>query len=480
MRQAEAKGEGVVRCKQRQEDVSRRDEIKGKFHYQDQGEEVKSLHPQTNRVRLQIQNWQIGGRKHWDIYRHLLNPYVLQDALKLVILNKGSSGLDGKTIASVKGREWDFVKEIISEMRSGAYQPSAVRRVYIPKNDGTKRPLGIPTLKDRVIQRALVLLLEPIYEKIFLDFSHGFRPKRKARECAWVVGKQAFTHRIVFDADIEKFFDHVSHKKLMGLIKRTIVDPRVQKMIWGFLKSGFQEPGKPWQAAKRGTPQGGPLSPLLANIYLHYFLDEKFQESYGDSERVKMHRYADDFVILMKQKEDAKTVERFVRLWLHEADLNLKEEKTKWVDMRNHQRSHASKFNFLGFKFHLRAFKDNPKRFWVARQPSEKSRRALRENIRSRLHVGMSFKEAQRRMLETWSGWTEYFKYSNGNRIIYREMHQVREVGLWWLKRKYRRQRKAVPWVKLHEWNKSLGSVIEPIKVVPDLSKGDQLRLIGL
>ncbi len=132
---------------------------------------MKSLHPQTNRVRLQIQNWQNGGRKHWDLYRHLLNPHVLKDALSLVIINKGSSGVDGKTIESVRGREWAFVNEIISELRSGTYQPSAVRRVYIPKKDGTKRPLGIPTLKDRVIQRAMVLLMEPIYESIFLDFS---------------------------------------------------------------------------------------------------------------------------------------------------------------------------------------------------------------------------------------------------------------------------------------------------------------------
>ena len=404
----------------------------------------------------------------------------MQDALELVIRNKGSSGIDGKTIESIKGHEQDFVKEIIEELRSGAYQPSAVRRVYIPKKDGTKRPLGIPTLKDRVVQRALVLLLEPIFESLFHDFSYGFRPNRKARECAWVAGKAAFTHRIVFDADIEKFFDHVNHRKMMGLLKKTIVDPRVHKIIWGFLKSGFQELGKPWQAASRGTPQGGPLSPLLANIYLHYFLDEKFQETFGNNANVKMVRYADDFVVLVKYPEDAKGVERLIRGWLWEAGLKLKEEKTRWVDMRSHKRSHRSKFDFLGFKFHLRAFKDNPKRFWVARQPSEKSRKALRESIRSRLHVGMSFKEAQSRMLETWRGWGEYFKYSNGNRIIHREMRAVRAIGLWWLKRKYRRQRKAVPWRTLYDWNHRLGSVIEPINVIPDLSKGEQLRLASL
>ena len=119
---------------------------------------MKSLHPQTNRIRLQIQNWQSGGRKQWDLYRHLLNRYVLTDALKLVMINKGSAGLDGRTIDSVRGSEQGFVTELVEELRSGAYQPGAVKRVYIPKKDGTKRPLGIPVLKDRVIQRALVLL----------------------------------------------------------------------------------------------------------------------------------------------------------------------------------------------------------------------------------------------------------------------------------------------------------------------------------
>lgn len=276
-----------------------------------------------------------------------------------------------------------------------------------------------------------MLILEPIYESIFLNFSFGFRPNRKARDCAWVVGKNAFTHRIVFDADIEKFFDQVDHRKLMNLIKHEIVDPRIHKIIWGFLRSGFYEIGKPWTASKKGTPQGGPLSPLLANIYLHYYLDLNFQKIFGANPRIKMFRYADDFVILSTIPEDARLIERYVRCWLHEGGLNLKEAKTKWVDMRNHKRTHGSKFNFLGFKFHLRCFKDNPKRYWVARQPSESSRKALRESMKARLHVGMSFKQAQQRMYETWIGWGEYFKYANANRVIHREMQMVRSLGLW-------------------------------------------------
>lgn len=439
-----------------------------------------SLHPQTSRIRQQIRIWQKSGRKHWDLYRHVQNPFVLYDALSLVMKNGGASGVDGRTISSIRGREWPFVQELISELKSGAYDPSAVKRVYIPKKDGSKRPLGIPTLKDRVVQRAIVLLLEPIYEELFLDFSFGFRPGRRARDCAWVVGKTCFTHRIVFDADIEKFFDQVDHGKMMSFIKKEIVDPRIHKLIWKILKSGISEPGKAWQANHKGTPQGGPLSPLLANIYLHYVLDAKIQEHFKGQVWIKFARYADDFVVLLTRPEMRSTVERLIRAWLREGRLKLKDSKTRWVDMRNHVRSHASKFDFLGFKFHLRAFKDNPKRFWVARQPSESSRKALREALRSRLHVGMKISEVQSKLLEGWRGWGEYFKYSNGNRIIHREMHRVRELGLWWLARKFRRQKRAVSWSILREWNEEMTGVIQPIQVTPDLSKGDQLRLVNL
>lgn len=439
-----------------------------------------SLHPQTSRIRQQIQLWQKSGRKHWDLFRHVQNVHVLYDALKLVMSNKGASGVDGQTILSIRGQEWPFATELSQELKSGVYKPSAVKRVYIPKKDGSKRPLGIPTLKDRVVQRALVLLLERIYEEIFLDFSFGFRPNRRARECAWVVGKAAFTHRIVFDADIEKFFDQVDHGKMMSFVKREIVDPRIHRLIWDFLKAGISEPGKAWQANPRGTPQGGPLSPLLANIYLHYVLDVKIQEHFKDQVWIKAVRYADDFVLLLTRPEMRSTVERLIRAWLWEGKLKLKEDKTRWVDMRNHVRSHASKFNFLGFKFHLRAFKDNPNRYWVARQPSEQSRQALRAAIRSRLHVGISVQEAHERILATWCGWGEYFKYSNGNRIIHRDMHKVREIGLWWLGRKFRRQKRAVPWNILRQWNSRLDKLIEPIQVIPNLKAGEQLRLINL
>lgn len=161
-----------------------------------------SLSPQTIRRRHSIRELKRSGRKQWDLYRSLCCPFVLHDALKLVMLNRGSAGVDGRTIRSLRGKESEFIKEILVELQTRTYQPSPVRRVFIPKKDGSRRPLGIPTLKDRVVQRALVLLLEPVYEQKFHDFSYGFRPNRRAVDAAAVVAKQCYERRYVFDADI--------------------------------------------------------------------------------------------------------------------------------------------------------------------------------------------------------------------------------------------------------------------------------------
>jgi RNA-directed DNA polymerase len=227
-----------------------------------------SLSPQTIRLRHRLRQWQKSGRKHWDLYRYLYNPFLIHDALRLVLKNAGSGGLDGVRVQDIRGEEWDYVKRIIEEIRAGRYAPSAVKRVYIPKSDGSQRPLGIPNIVDRVVQRALVLLLEPIYEMKFHSFSYGFRPNRRAVDAAAIVAKESYRLRQVFDADIEGFFDQVQHRKLVGMIKQDVVDPRILKLIKQFLRSGFQAYGECWQASRKGTPQGGPLSPLLANIYL--------------------------------------------------------------------------------------------------------------------------------------------------------------------------------------------------------------------
>jgi RNA-directed DNA polymerase len=396
-----------------------------------------------------------------------MDPYLLAEALDLVIQNDGAEGIDGVTIDDVKSRRWKFVKGLAAEMRAKTFKPQAVRRVYIPKSDKKLRPLGIPTLKDRVIQRALALLMEPIYELKFKDFSFGFRPGKSAADCAARVADTTFKYRHVIDADIESFFDRVQHRKLIGMLKHEIVDPRIINLIRAFLTAGFVERSKPWAATLEGTPQGGPLSPLLANIYLHYSLDLKFEE--WKIEDAKLARYADDFVIMSRTKETAIFLLKMVRGALAEVGLNLKEAKTRLVNMQNRYRDFDSHFNFLGFKFHLRAFKDNPKRFWIARQPSEKSRKNLTQKLKEALLPNLSQKEAHEKAKQIWVGWCEYFRYSNANRVFYGQVRTVkRQLGRY-LRRKYRNQRRPVPWKVLYKWLKILTQGIRPVRVINDL-----------
>ena len=427
----------------------------------------RSLHPQTIRIRHRLAEWSKQGRKHWDIYRWLMDPYVLLDALKLVLRNGGSPGLDHERCESIRGREWEYVSRLAQSLRERSYHPAAVRRVYIPKKDGKERPLGIPRIRDRVVQRALVLLMEPIYERIFLDCSYGFRPGRSAPQCAADAAEAMFTRRYVLEADIEGFFDHVVHRKLKGMLREQIVDPRILDLIGAFLKSGFIEAKKPWEPTQEGTPQGGPLSPLLANIYLHYALDAKFKQKASKQGYTKLYRFCDDFILVAKTQAQLQSARRALYAWMNEAGLKLKESKTREVDMSSHVRSRESHLDFLGYRFHLRAFKDNSKRFWIARQPSEKSRKALRSRVREKLQPTLNREEARESVHLIWRGWSGYFRYGNANRVLYREIKSVyREVWVY-LRKKYRHNRMPVRWKKLVPWGKAILRGLRPPPVIP-------------
>lgn len=436
-----------------------------------------SLSLQTIRVQYRLVEWSKSGRKHWDLYRWLLDPKTLFDAAKLIVANDGAAGVDKVSCSEIKGKEWEFAVELAAKLRSGRYRPSAVRRVYIPKRDGRRRPLGIPCLEDRVIQRALVLLMEPIYEKVFLSSSYGFRRGRSGVECVAVAAKEVYSHRLILEADIESFFDRISHRKLLGMLKGQIVDPRILNLIRSTLEAGCVERDKPWQPTWEGTPQGGPLSPLLANIYLHYALDVRFKEL--GLKATQLFRYCDDFVIASRNEPELLSVRKHLDRWMREAGLRLKEAKTRLVDMRNEKRSRESHFDFLGFRFHLRAFKDNPKRFWIARQPSEKARLALRENLKAKVRADLSPGIARNVIKSIWRGWSNYFRYGNSNRIFYKETHSVRRIVWGYLRRKFRHQRRPVPWWKLSHLEKWIMSDLKPLQVIPNyLSQQRQFVLL--
>lgn len=436
-----------------------------------------SLCPQTIRIQHRLVEWSKQGRKHWDLYRWLMDPHLLLDALRLVLKNRGSPGIDGEQCEAIRGREWGYVSRLAQQLRERCYHPAAVRRVYIPKKDGKDRPLGIPRIRDRVVQRALVLLMEPIYERIFLDFSYGYRPGRSAPQCAADAAEAMFRRRYVLEADIEGFFDHVVHRKLKGMLKEQIVDPRVLGLIEAFLTSGFIEAKKPWEPTREGTPQGGPLSPLLANIYLHYALDVKFKQVASEKGWTKMFRFCDDFIVVSETQAQLKSARRALYAWMKEAGLKLKESKTREVDMSSHCRSRESHLDFLGYRFHLRAFKDNPDRFWIARQPSEKSRKALRSRLGEKLQPTLSREEARRCVHSIWRGWSEYFRYGNANHVFYREIGSVAREVYRYLRRKYRHNRRPVRWRRLVPWGKAILKDLRPIRVISHPLRQSQTSL---
>ena len=279
---------------------------------------------------------------------------ILSHAYNLVKANKGAPGIDGEAFGSIEEREGGaekYLEKIAGELKRKDYKPQAVRRVYIPKAAGGKRPLGIPVIKDRVVQMAVKIVIEPIFEADFQDNSYGFRPKRNAHQAVEDVKNHLLKGKTeVIDADISKYFDTIPHDRLMQLVAKRIVDKQILKLIKMWLKAPIveeREDGKKeYKGNDKGTPQGGVISPLLANIYLNVldtlWVVKRVQERLG----ARLVRYADDCVILCRGNTDR--ILNGVRLVFDNLHLELNEEKTRVVDAR-----HES-FNFLGFSIGMK------------------------------------------------------------------------------------------------------------------------------
>jgi len=344
------------------------------------------------------------------LYDKIFMHYVMLEAWKRVKANGGSAGVDGVTIEEVEtnGVE-EFLKILSEELRQQTYEPSAVKRVWIPKANGGQRPLGIPTLKDRVAQMACQLVIEPIFEADFEEHSYGFRPKRSAHDAIAKIKEHLKGGKTeVYDADLSKYFDTIPHDKLIVALNERIKDQRVLKLINKWLKAPVYDDGQYTGGKKNkvGTPQGGVISPLLSNLYLH-LLDRIVNSTTSIFKKlgIAMVRYADDFVLMGKTLQ-AEAFNKLQEL-LKRMGLTLNEEKSKQLNAKE------TSFNFLGFVFRYdRSFiGPSEAKFWNVK-PSEKSNKKIREKIETVLKT-MGHCKAEglvEKLNTTIRGWINYFE----------------------------------------------------------------------
>ena len=317
-------------------------------------------------------------RKWYSLYDKVYAPRNLEQAWKRVRSNKGAAGCDGQTVAQFARHAQENLARLHEQLRTKTYRPQAVKRVEIPKAGGGKRALGIPTVRDRIVQQAVLQILSPIFEEQFSPRSHGFRSGRGC-ETALDVVDRALRHgyEFVVDADISQFFDNVDHELLLDQMNEQVADGSVLKLVRAFLKSGVLMGGD-WAPTEVGTPQGGPLSPLLANIYLHPFDVAMQAAGFG------VVRYADDFVIFVRSSEAASKALETAREVLWGLKLRLHPEKTRIAAI-------DEGFDFLGYHY------VRDKRGRVQKVVSRKSRRRFRERIRelTRRHAGQKRPKAK-------------------------------------------------------------------------------------
>ena len=340
----------------------------------------------------------VKGGNWYSLMDKAVRAPVLLAAWNKVASNKGAAGVDRQSVERFAAHSEQYLSELASALKECSYRPQAVRRVEIPKahaGQGQTRPLGIPTVKDRIVQTALKFVIEPIFDAQFLDTSYGFRPGRGCKDALREVDrliKEGYTH--VVDADLQSYFDSIPHEALMRRVEETVADGALLELIERYLQQDVLHEGRRWTPVG-GTPQGAVISPLLANIYLHP-LDVLMKDS-GH----RMVRYADDFVILCRSAEAAHRALEIVRHWVLQNGLKLHPDKTHTGDCRNA----GEGFEFLGYRFEA-----------GMRTVRKKSLASLKERIveRTRRTSGQSLATVIATLNPILKGWFGYFKHAHG------------------------------------------------------------------
>jgi RNA-directed DNA polymerase len=338
----------------------------------------------------------VKGGKWFALIDKVYEPRNLRSAFERVYGNRGAAGSDGQSLNGFAARMEAELAKLGAELKGNRYQPHPVRRVYIEKaGSQEKRPLGIPAVRDRVVQTALRNVIEPIFEREFAPQSYGFRPGRGCKDALRRVDELLKSgHSHVVDADIQGYFDSIPHGKLMELVAERISDGRVLALVESFLKQGVLNELRQWEPTERGTPQGAVISPLLANLYLHP-LDLLLQGS-----GLEMVRYADDFVVLARTRAEAEAALGKIQQWIEQAGLRLHPQKTRLVDLNEPRAG----FDFLGYHF----------RAGGKRWPRKKSVAKLKEKLRQKTprNHGNSLQSIIEELNPILRGWYGYFRHS--------------------------------------------------------------------
>jgi RNA-directed DNA polymerase len=407
--------------------------------------------------RLSLLRWKLDCKakrepqfRFYALYAHIYRPDTLKAAWRQAKSKRGAPGVDGVTFSDIEnldGGMAGFLEGLRKELQAKTYRPKPVKRTYIPKPDGRKRPLGIPCIRDRVVQTAVKLIIEPIFEADFQPCSHGFRPQRGAHEAIKeITANLKAGRKAIYDADLTSYFDTIDHKRLMEQIERRITDRSILRLIRMWLQCTIEEKDENGRTRrikpKRGTPQGGVISPLLANIYLHQ-LDEAFETEAGSPRQfanARLIRYADDFVVM------ARYISGRITRWLehkleNELELTVNREKTQVVNLRKE----GENLDFLGFTLRYdRDLHGRPHRYLNV-FPSDKAMKRVRERVREMTCSGYkrSLRTTIHHMNDLTRGWKNYFQIGYPRK-------RFRDVNWYILRRfevflRHRSQRKCKP-----------------------------------